>query len=78
MTAVNQQAGDSLYRAFAFRLHKVIFDLICAVLEESGVDVETLVSLMVEEITTADVASGGSVLAELVIPISVTAVILEE
>lgn len=51
---------------------------ICAVLEESGVDVETLVSLLVEEITIADVASGGSVLAELVIPISVTAVILEE
>ena len=60
---------------------------ICAVLEESGVDVETLVSPMVEEITIADVASGDSVLAgtvncdlcaELVIPISVTAVILEE
>lgn len=51
---------------------------ICAVLEESGVDVETLVSLLVEEITIADVASGGSVLAELVIPVSVTAVILEE
>ena len=51
---------------------------ICAVLEESGVDVETLVSLMVEEITTADVALGRSVLAELVIPVSVTAVILEE
>lgn len=60
---------------------------ICAILEESGVDVETLVSLMVEEITIADVALGDSVLAgtvncdlcaELVIPISVTAVILEE
>ena len=54
---------------------------IFVVSEESEIDVETVVSLMVEEITIGDVALDGSVLAgtvncdlcaELMIPISVT------
>lgn len=61
--------------------------LILVVSEESGIDVETVVSLIVEEVTIGDVALYGSELAgtmerdscsELVVPILGTAMLVED